>query len=216
MNPYDVLGVKRNARAETIKKVYRKKARAAHPDANPGDETAEARAAEINAAYAVLSDPERRKIYDETGSTARPKPDEALRSYLVPLLFDVLAPYAQGIAFGRIEDADLIAEMKNRTARNLANVAEETKRLERVAAMLEKIIPRWEVPPDEPDVFADAARARLNAVRDEQEKAATETARLKRAAAYLGKCKYLRDIAKPSTRSHLPDYSSVKILLGIV
>lgn len=64
---YEVLGVKRSASAKDIRQAYRRLARQYHPDVNPGDKSAEARFKEINAAYEVLSDPEKRKKYDLYG-----------------------------------------------------------------------------------------------------------------------------------------------------
>ncbi len=64
---YQVLGVTRNASAEEIKKAYRKLARRYHPDVNPGNKQAEERFKEISQAHDVLSDPDKRKLYDEFG-----------------------------------------------------------------------------------------------------------------------------------------------------
>lgn len=64
---YEVLGVPRTATDRDIKQQYRKLARKFHPDVNPGDKSAEERFKEINEAYAVLSDPEKRKQYDQLG-----------------------------------------------------------------------------------------------------------------------------------------------------
>jgi molecular chaperone DnaJ len=65
---YDTLGVPKNASADEIKKAYRKLARQHHPDANPGDAAAEAKFKEVQTAYDVLSDAEKRKQYDAFGS----------------------------------------------------------------------------------------------------------------------------------------------------
>ncbi|MGE5655490.1 MAG: DnaJ C-terminal domain-containing protein [Actinomycetota bacterium] len=64
---YAILGLSKTASAEDIKKEYRKLARKYHPDMNPGNREAEARFKEVNEAYEVLSDPEKRKKYDQFG-----------------------------------------------------------------------------------------------------------------------------------------------------
>ena len=64
---YNILGVKRDASEQEIKRAYRRLARKHHPDVNPGDKSAEAQFKEINEAYEVLSDKEKRKKYDQYG-----------------------------------------------------------------------------------------------------------------------------------------------------
>jgi molecular chaperone DnaJ len=66
-NYYDLLGVKKDATDKDIKQAYRRLARKYHPDVNPGDKTAEAKFKEMNAAYEVLSDKEKRQKYDKYG-----------------------------------------------------------------------------------------------------------------------------------------------------
>jgi molecular chaperone DnaJ len=66
-DPYKTLGVDRKASDDEIKKAYRKLARQYHPDTNQGDKAAEERFKEVQAAYAILSDPDKRKQYDSGG-----------------------------------------------------------------------------------------------------------------------------------------------------
>ena len=81
---YDVLGISRDADAAAIKRAYRKLAKKYHPDSNPGDKTAEQMFKDVNEAYAVLSDPKKKKLYDQFGHAA----------------FDETAGYGQGAGAG--------------------------------------------------------------------------------------------------------------------
>ncbi|HKM33812.1 MAG TPA: molecular chaperone DnaJ [Lachnospiraceae bacterium] len=67
---YEVLGVEKNADDAALKKAYRVLAKKYHPDMNPGDKEAEAKFKEASEAYAVLSDPEKRRQYDQFGHAA--------------------------------------------------------------------------------------------------------------------------------------------------
>ena len=76
---YGILGVKKTASAEDVRKAFRKLARKYHPDVNPGDKKAEEKFKEISEANDVLSDPKKRKLYDEFG-------EDGLRERFRPLL----------------------------------------------------------------------------------------------------------------------------------
>ena len=67
---YDELGVSKTATTDEMKKAYRKLARKLHPDLNPGDKASEERFKRVSAAWDVLGDPEKRKLYDEFGEDA--------------------------------------------------------------------------------------------------------------------------------------------------
>src|ERR1700737_4527262 len=64
---YGILGVKKNASVDEIRKAFRKLARKYHPDVNPGDKAAEEKFKALSEANDVLSDPKKRKIYDQVG-----------------------------------------------------------------------------------------------------------------------------------------------------
>jgi len=69
-DPYAILGVSRDADESAIRKAYRKLARELHPDVNPDNPAAEDRFKAVSEAYSVLSDPEKRKAYDEFGEVS--------------------------------------------------------------------------------------------------------------------------------------------------
>ena len=69
-DPYKILGVDRSADPSEVKKAYRRLANKYHPDKNQGDSTAESKFKEISEAYEILSDPQKKQMYDQFGSTS--------------------------------------------------------------------------------------------------------------------------------------------------
>lgn len=131
---YKTLGVARDATPEQIKAAYRRKASAYHPDrGEPGEKEDRQQAmAAVNAANDVLSDPERRRHYDETGASERPlSPEEALQreaqADLAQLLRQILSDEHAGdpirLAWERI------AEGNDKGRSHIANLTAKVKRL---------------------------------------------------------------------------------------
>jgi molecular chaperone DnaJ len=115
---YQILGVSRTASADEIKKAFRKLARQYHPDVNPGNKAAEEKFKQLNAAFEVLSDERKRKLYDEFGDEAAQfsfdeKKAEQYRAYKA-------AQAAGGMPFGGggggvdFDLGDILGDMFNR------------------------------------------------------------------------------------------------------
>jgi molecular chaperone DnaJ len=115
---YEILGVQRSASPDELKAAYRKAALKYHPDRNPGDAAAEAKFKEVNEAYSVLSDPDRRAHYDRfgrapAGAGSGPSPDinfEEMFGDLVGDLFGNLGGFA-GFRSRRQSGRDIAYEL---------------------------------------------------------------------------------------------------------
>jgi len=104
-NPYAILGVARDADADSIRSAYRKLARELHPDVNPDDAVAEERFKQVSEAYAVLSDEAKRSAYDEFGDIALDPNFDAEKARQAGAAFSGGFPGSEGgTSFGGLDD----------------------------------------------------------------------------------------------------------------
>jgi DnaJ-class molecular chaperone len=115
-DPYAILGVKRDASQEEIRRAYRKLAKQHHPDLNPGKKDAAARFQAINAANDILSDPEKRGRYDrgEIDASGGERPEYAYRRYAEGAEG---AKYHEGSGISEEDLGDIFADLFGRGAR---------------------------------------------------------------------------------------------------
>lgn len=131
---YKVLGVSKDATAEDIKKTYRELAFKLHPDRNPGDRKIEARFKRIAEAYAVLSDPAKRKHFDETGEMMPSESKVMVETIQVitMLLQQVLAKLSPHD--GSLRREDVITLMRQHLNASVSNMRKGLANLEGVRA----------------------------------------------------------------------------------
>jgi DnaJ-class molecular chaperone len=139
---YKVLGVSKSASADEIKRAFRKLARKYHPDVNPGDKKAEEKFKEINEAYEVLSDAEKRQKYDTLGPNWQEQfgfqPGAGRRTYTYrgsPMDYDSSGGFSDffealfgrsGGATGRTGNGSVRADYRRRTGDNIEQPVEVT------------------------------------------------------------------------------------------
>lgn len=114
-DPYDVLGVARDASQEEIRKAYRKRAKELHPDLHPGDKEAESRFKKVSAAYHLLNDPEQRARYDrgEIDASGAERPQEHFYRHYADV--DQSGRYGTSAGMDGFEDiSDLFSDLFSR------------------------------------------------------------------------------------------------------
>jgi DnaJ-class molecular chaperone len=117
-DPYQTLGVKKDASPEEIQKAYRRLAKKLHPDLNPGNKQAEEQFKEVSAAYDLLSDPQKRTRFDRGEIDASGAERRRQRYYRDFADGDASSPYASDAGFADFGGADdLFAEIFGRRAR---------------------------------------------------------------------------------------------------
>lgn len=136
MSYYEELGLTKEAKPEEIKKAYRELSKKYHPDKNPDDKEAEEKFKKISEAYEILSDPVKRKEYDETGKAGGYKQRTGIlvgmiNAHLVPLMIkyadqpvDVLNYFIEDIK-GKISEVRKLAEKKKKTIEDLNRIKDK-------------------------------------------------------------------------------------------
>ncbi|MBR4681820.1 MAG: DnaJ domain-containing protein [Elusimicrobiaceae bacterium] len=89
---YQVLGIERNASEAEIKSAFRKQAMKYHPDRNPGNKEAEEQFKKVNEAFSVLSDPQKKQMYDQYGHEGLKGP--AVLAVLMPTALEILTIFS--------------------------------------------------------------------------------------------------------------------------
>lgn len=130
LDPYAELRVKRRASAAEIKRAYRRRIQEVHPDKNPDDPFASAKAQQVQEAYEILSDATRRSSYDSTGETRRPPNlDAEARGMLTQIFLDVLSKFGDRVV---VRMRTELAEIRRR---HKATVREGESINQRIAAV---------------------------------------------------------------------------------
>lgn len=112
-DPYEILGVKKDASPDEIRSAYRRLAKKLHPDLNPGDKTAEQKFKELNGANDILSDPEKRRKFDagEIDATGAEKPQQRYYRDYAGATSGAENPYQSNAGFADFGDADIFADL---------------------------------------------------------------------------------------------------------
>ena len=136
---YNKLGVSSDVSPDDIKKAFRSKAKACHPDHHPGDPAKETEFKEISNAYMILGDPARRKKYDETGDDA-PKIDDSHQKavHMVLMLFkQIMIQNGDNIFY-----IDIIGTIEGQVRRIAQDALADARKTRKENCVLEKVIER--------------------------------------------------------------------------
>jgi hypothetical protein len=202
VTPYEELGVRPNASAATIRKAFRRRARESHPDANPGDPDADARYKRIVDAHELLSDPARRKAYDETGDARAPR-DTAVADVmevLYPVVLDVIQQ-----AGSRVGVTNVLVAVTNRVKTFVARVDSQMEAIRNGLDALRAAVGRVKPPPDGIDFVGEVVRNQIRLSEASMKQAAAERDKLHRVLDYLARCEHVPAPAGQNTTASYAD-----------
>lgn len=142
MNLYETLGVKQDAKTETIRKAYRRKAKKAHPDTGGSAEEF----AKLKKAHDILTDDARRKKYDATGDQSEARPDNAM-SVIVQILAVAMENVISQIEgrMGEPTEFDIVNDMKIIIGGHLDECQRKRDQFKRTLAKTQKLVGRFGV-----------------------------------------------------------------------
>lgn len=193
---YHVLGVTKDATAEDINDAYRLLAKKYHPDRNVGDEFAAARYAEVDEAYSILSDPERRSRYDTNGDCRRPNTEEQdLLGVIAPVLFQAIQETEQ-YTNGGVKTSDLKTKMVNKITGTLRRIEEHRGKINAGIHTLEIVLGRFEKEGQSDDMLNGVVQSQLTQLKTQLEQVKFDLNRHDRALKYLSGVEYRRDKTK--------------------
>jgi curved DNA-binding protein CbpA len=185
MTLYQTLGISRTASTEEITKAFRKLAMKHHPDRNPGDDEAELRYKALVHAHGILTDPEKRQRYDQSGEVGGPTPNVGMAAVLFEVWTGVVEQYlAQGQP---LEHQDIIKVMKQ----NIDNSRREKKvALSRLGHKVKKVEKAVEQIQDPTGFLVGVARNHVQQIQAEAAHLEAQIQHMTLALEYLDTCKY--------------------------
>lgn len=194
MNPYRVLRVKKTATLAEITAAYRGLALRWHPDKNPGDAKAAAKFVEINQAYEILSDSDRRARYDATGDTTFRHENNAI-SGAVEVLAVVFTLVVKQIVEqgGDVKKEDIVTHMRNVLAQQRQERTKAILNIEKAKAALTEAATRFTAEDGEENYFAGIIRHQIHELENMLAQQTAEEEKSKAALKLLAKFKYRVD-----------------------
>ncbi|MCK8781156.1 J domain-containing protein [Rhizobium sp. NTR19] len=187
IDPYELLGVSQDADGQAIKNAYRKRAKTAHPDAG-GDVDAFAK---LTASYELLSDPLRRKVYDDTGFDPELADSKDLQGLVIleTLVNDIILDEREPGSF------DPVAAMRRKLTDKIVNARFHILEMERHRARIRNHMDRIGKKP-EADVLGRMLKSRCETINEAIAKAETEISNIEKAYGMLDGYSYEVDVVE--------------------